>query len=391
MMASMLQKITLVCCILAASLTSIAGTSIAQPRKLLLPFKPSPRETINYAQRQGIPVKIRAQRHLKVMTGESHQSEKNIVALYIGLPIVDSSQDNIIIENVQSKQAQAQNMALSSNGNTLWIEYIDVKPGFIDEITITFSVDIYQRRANFSNIKPYQKENPIYQLYNSSNPTDNRAQSENLNQSHKFLQQVNISPDMDPVTKARRIYDYLHQELAYGKPAAILSGKKPHCGNYATLFVSLCRAAGVPARRCAGFAFSTPSAHKSETNVSGHNWAEFYVEGIGWIPVDPTMGDKNDSRKYYYFGSLDNARLCVSKSGYHDKLPLFYKHSAEGELIFTNDASEFKSFKQPDTIQGVHRFQYRYDRPIQISVPNPYGPSLIVLSHQGQFIKPQAR
>jgi len=391
MMASIIQKAACVCCILATSIANGAALSEEQPRTLLLPFKPSPREPVNYAQRQGNPVKIRAQRFLKVMTGKSHQSEKNIVSLYIGLPIVDSSQDNIIIENVQSKQAQPHNMALSSDGNTLWIEYIDVKPDFIDEITITFSVDIYERRANFTNIKPYQKENPIYQLYTSSNPTDNRAQSENLNQSHKLLQQVNISPDMDPVTKARRIYDYLHQELAYGKPAAILSGKKPHCGNYADLFVRLCRSAGVPARRCAGFAFSTPSAHKSETNVSGHNWAEFYVEGIGWIPVDPTMGDKNDSRKCYYFGSLDNARLCVSKSGYHDKLPLRYKHSADGELIFTNNASEFRPFKQPDTIQGVHRFQYRFDKPIQISVPDPYGPSLTVLSRQGQFIKPQAK
>ena len=109
--------------------------------------------------------------------------------------------------------------------------------------------------------------------------------------------------------------------------------------------------------------------------MSGHNWAEFYVEGIGWIPVDPTMGDKNDSRKQYYFGAMDNARLCVSKSGCHDILPLWYKTSVQGELIFTQDASNFKPFKYPETIQGVHRFQYRFDKPIQISVPDPYGPS----------------
>lgn len=325
------------------------------------------------------------------MTGENHMSKKNIVALYIGLPIVDSSQDNIIIEDVKSKKAKAHNMAFSSNGNTLWIEYINVQPGFIDEIVITFSVDIYERRAKLVDIKPYNKESLLYRQYTSQPEYDGQAFSQDNDQDFKLLYAAKILPDMDPITKAKRIYDYLRRKLSYGRPAEILSGGKPHCGNYASLFVRLCQTTGVPARRCAGFAFGTSSENEQQTDVSGHNWAEYYVEGIGWIPVDPTMGDKNDARKSYYFGSIDNARLCVSKSGYHNCLPLRYKNSADGDLIFSNDASEFKPFKYPDTIQGVHRFQYRYDEPIQISIPEPYGPSLTVLSRQGQFTKPLAK
>jgi hypothetical protein len=85
---------------------------------------------------------------------------------------------------------------------------------------------------------------------------------------------------------------------------------------------------------------------------------------------------------------VDNARLCVSKEGGHDLLPLWYKTSAQAELTFTRDASDFKPFKYPNTIQGVHRFQYRFDRPIQISVPDPYGPSLTIVSIQGNLKKP---
>ena len=377
------------CWLLAFAIASEISLAAVSPNTLKLPLIPVAREPIDYSQRRGNPVTIKAVRKLKVLAGKDHQSRKNIVAIYVGLPIVDSSQDNVIIEDIKSKRANPQNMGLSLDGNTLWVEYIDVEPGFIDEITIRFSVDLYERRAMLTNSKPYDTNSALYQSYTRRPFYDGTTPpAESESSEFQLLKAAKILPTMDPVAKAKRIYNYLHRELSYGRPAKILSGGKPHCGNYADLFVRLCQTVGVPARRCAGFAFGVSPEDSHKTIVSGHNWAEFYLEGIGWIPVDPTIGDKNDRRKGYYFGSIDNARLCISKSGYHDQLPLLYKDSADSELVFTNDASSFKSFKYPDTIQGVHRFQYRFDSPIQISVPDPYGPSLTVLSRQNMFTKP---
>ena len=369
--------------ILTLAFTRQAFAEDTQPQQLLLPFKPCPRETIDYSQRIGKPVKIRATRTIKVQTGPKHQSKKNIVAIYIGLPVVDSSQDNIIIEDVKSNKAGPNNVAFSLDGSTLWVEYMDAEPGFQDEILMTFSVEIYQRRAELSNIKPYDLQSPLYQQYTSKNNITDGNEIQNFT-----LFEAGITPNMDPVTKAKTIYNYVLKKLSYGRPADILSADKTHCGTYSAMFVKMCRDAGIPARRCAGFAFDSTAVNKVLTTVSGHNWAEFYVEGIGWIPVDPTMGDKKDSRKTYYFGAIDNARLCVSKSGFHNNLPLCYKNSAEDKIHFTYDASEFKPFQNPDTIQGAHRFQYRYDKPIQISVIDSYGPSLTILSRQGRFTKP---
>lgn len=394
----MVVKRIIALCILFFSTSHRTLADIPTPSQFQLPFKPTAREPVDYKQRKGSSLRIRATRQIKVLAGKWHKSKNNIVAVYIGLPIVDSAQDNVVIEHVESKMADTSNVIFSARGDSLLVEYFNVKPGFSDIISLTFTVDIYERRANLTGAEPYNKKNPLYQRYTQdrSYAKVSPANGEPNPILQKHLTKASVRNDADPINKALRIYKYLGRKLSYGsfqgpgkRPADIIEGKKAHCGEYAFLFVKLCREAGVPARRCAGFAFAENAQNKNDTSVSGHNWAEFYVEGIGWIPVDPTMGDKSDSRKQYYFGGLDNARLCVSKGGFHDRLPLWYKTSHDGELIFTQDASDFKPFKHPNTIQGVHRFQYRFDLPIHISVPDPYGPSLTILSKQGKIRKPR--
>lgn len=60
----------------------------------------------------------------------------------------------------------------------------------------------------------------------------------------------------------------------------VLAQKAGHCWDFSDLFVTLCRAAGVPARQVAGWLFER----------TGHVWAEVYVQGEGWQQVDPTAG-----------------------------------------------------------------------------------------------------
>jgi transglutaminase-like putative cysteine protease len=385
-------------CILFVPASSLALADVPTPAKLQLPFKPAGGETVDYTQRRGAPIRIRAKRQIEVLAGKEHRSKNNIVAIYIGLPVIDAGQDNVVIENVQSNKANPANIIFSVHGDSLLVEYFNVEPGFRDVISLTFTADIYERRASLGGVKPYDNQSPLYKKYTQDRAyagvTPLNGEPNPVLQKH--LDEAGVNRNSDPIVKARKIYEYLGRELSYGgfsdsesKTDDCIQNGKAHCGEYAISFVRLCREAGVPARRCAGFAFSEDPKKKNEIIVSGHNWAEFYVEGIGWIPVDPTMGDKKDSRKQYYFGAMDNARLCVSKSGCHDILPLWYKASAQEEPIFTQDASNFKPFGYPETIQGVHRFQYRFDMPIQISVPGPYGPSMTITSIKGEIRKPK--
>jgi hypothetical protein len=76
------------------------------------------------------------------------------------------------------------------------------------------------------------------------------------------------------------------------------------CGDYAALFVALCRASGIPARPVVG-RWAMPE------NGSYHVWAEFYLQDVGWVPVDPSFGPKNNADT---FGNLDNNLIIFNKA-----------------------------------------------------------------------------
>ena len=83
--------------------------------------------------------------------------------------------------------------------------------------------------------------------------------------------------------------------LTYGKTVnEILATNKGTCGEYTTLFCSVMRKAGIPTRYIVGLASKEPNFSR----FGQHSWAEYYIENLGWIHVDPSVG-KNWSPAYY--------------------------------------------------------------------------------------------
>lgn len=71
----------------------------------------------------------------------------------------------------------------------------------------------------------------------------------------------------------------------------LLESREGYCTYFATAFVLLARAEGLPARYVQGFC--VPVGNRGETMVysnMAHAWPEVYFEGIGWIPFEPTPG-----------------------------------------------------------------------------------------------------
>lgn len=71
----------------------------------------------------------------------------------------------------------------------------------------------------------------------------------------------------------------------------LLESQQGYCAYFATAFVLLARAEGIPARYVEGFCVPvTEDKRMTVTSGMAHAWAEAYLEGIGWIPFEPTPG-----------------------------------------------------------------------------------------------------
>lgn len=122
---------------------------------------------------------------------------------------------------------------------------------------------------------------------------------------------------------ARAAYDFVRGHLTYNARAAsankgALAGLQAGtglCEEYASLFVAILRAAGVPARIVNGFASDSKALveYNGPTGLQGrrHQWAEFYVDGEGWIPVDPTLANSKNA----LFGELPAGFYLIQNYG----------------------------------------------------------------------------
>src|SRR5262249_33084235 len=73
----------------------------------------------------------------------------------------------------------------------------------------------------------------------------------------------------------------------------------------------MARSSGIPAR----FAIGLPLPRdRASGQIDGyHCWAELYVRGRGWVPVDASEAAKDPTRRTYFFGHHDENRLEFSR------------------------------------------------------------------------------
>lgn len=124
-----------------------------------------------------------------------------------------------------------------------------------------------------------------------------------------------------PVGKAWRIYEFVTTKVKYsfmrdyfqiddlGEYCAV--NLKGDCGLQALLFINLCRIAGIPARWQSGLSIDARWA-------GSHDWAQFYLEGWGWLFADPSYGggayrSGAAERHAFYFGNVDPMRMVANR------------------------------------------------------------------------------
>ncbi|MDR0475155.1 MAG: IPT/TIG domain-containing protein [Treponema sp.] len=236
----------------------------------------------------------------------------NSLYLWMPIPASSSSQRNISVID-RSMEPVFENF----RGASLY-QLTDMLPGAGKSVNLSFSADVYAVETNVSAVNIRQDMNsPVqknYTLPSQLIPSDNpqlAAQAAAV-----------TGREQNPYLKAGLIYNWLIKEIDFKAPVpadteALKALEEKKADNYSAvlLFCAMARARGVPAIPVAGFLISP------EISAALHYWAEFWVDGFGWVPLDPALGagaapqgfNLKQDHAAFYFGNMDNQRIAFSR------------------------------------------------------------------------------
>lgn len=196
----------------------------------------------------------------------------NGVKLMAGTPIPTTSTQYCKKNNIN----QPSEIIKDDAGNTHFVLHWDLIPPYTTKVVSITSEVAVRERSRRSAPSPL----PVY-----------LAPEPFIESDHALIKETARSLKAKNVRKtARGIFDWVVENIRYAgyvknNRGALyaLKHRKGDCTEFATLFVALCRANGVPARYLGGFVSS-----KSAVLTLGdyHNWAEFYYDGR-WHLADP--------------------------------------------------------------------------------------------------------
>lgn len=161
----------------------------------------------------------------------------------------------------------------------------------------------------------------------------------------------------------KNIYRFVVETLSYdyesvkkgvvrkGALSALENPSKSVCSDFTDLFITLSRAAGIPARELAGFAFTDNPKFTKIAKESDllHSWPEYFDKENGqWIPVDPTW--ENTSGGLDFFDKFDMSHFVFVIHGQSDVYPLspgsYHGEKSEGKQVFVTLGKEDSQAKR---------------------------------------------
>lgn len=261
---------------------------------------------------------------VKIVVTVAAPEDSSDVRVWIPYPVSSSTQD-ISDVKISGNYSQSGVYGEKETGNlALYAEW--TKPGSGRMVTLTFNAVAreFQKRDMPAQESDIPFEIKDYLKSTAFIPTDGKIREIALNITHD---KQRISE------KARAVYQWVVENTARdpsvqgcgtGEVEKVLAKRGGKCADISSVFVSIARAAGIPAREVFGLRLGKMD---EEDISSGHHcWAEFYVPGYGWVPVDPSdvrkiMLDKDldigKAQEYvdYYFGAVDEYRIVLGRGG----------------------------------------------------------------------------
>lgn len=212
------------------------------------------------------------------------------------------------------------------------IIYYEIPVDAIDgDLVITADIQFTSYEGIFvidpETIGEYDTTDPEYILYTRS------ERNIEVNDAIRNKAREIIGSETNPHKQAQMIYEHIITTYPYSLvPHMSLEAKTPKvaesthmfttghgdCGTQSMLFSAFCRSLGIPARATGGYQMILQDA------PSEHFWAEYYLPGYGWVPVDPTVAEAADwfdvpeddriAFKKFYGTNIDPTRMVIQKN-----------------------------------------------------------------------------
>lgn len=235
-------------------------------------------------------------------------------SIQIWTPVIQSSLSQRNVESVFEPEPMWENYKGLNRYNLEnlepWNEYVLNQTHWFERYAIETDI-------NSSSIDSvYDKDRRLVSFYTKE---DNLVPSESKTISD-IVRSI-VGNEKNPYLKAQKLYKYVIRRLDYVELTVSdnliksLDNRKADAYEYAVIFTALARNAGVPSRPVAGFLVY------GNKQTKNHWWSEIYINGIGWIPVDPAMGDDmslsdlpvRESNSEYYFGNIGSQHIAFSR------------------------------------------------------------------------------
>lgn len=225
----------------------------------------------------------------------------------------DTNYQKVIISNINPKPV---NVTVDEDGNYLaWYRLPraqDIK------ILVEGEVKLFQRASTKQQLS--ESSRVVYTKPQKFWEADNPIIKQKL---QEIIAASNLKNDQQ---KVEAIYKYVVGLLKYdpgrisdniirlGGASAIQNPTSVLCMEFTDLFITLARAAGIPARELDGFGFSI----NTKLRPSGgdnllHSWPEYWDEDKGWVMVDPTW--ENTTQGVDFFNQFDLNHIVLSIKG----------------------------------------------------------------------------
>ena len=283
-------------------------------------------------QTQVHPVKHRVRFTLRVKEGHPRLQKGAKVRCWLPFPQEYRQQGQIKLLSADPSE-----VVVAPKGHpqrTVFFERTIEDPGKLPAFAAEFEfvTAAYVPELDPSDVEPYDRADELYQEFTAERPPHIVFTPE-----VRRLAEAIVGEEQNPLEKARRIFRWVSKEIRWcsemeystiaNLSAKGIAAREGDCGVQGMSFVTLCRAAGIPARWQSGW-----QTKPDRWNM--HDWSEFYVEPWGWLPADASYGlqTHEDVRvREFFCGHVDPYRLIVNLDYGRELHPP--KHSFRSEPV----------------------------------------------------------